>query len=71
MALRSCSECGREVSDQAVTCPHCGARVAVVRRANVATALLIVFAALVIGWMLFTEYQARKDFNESYWGDIL
>lgn len=25
MALISCSECGNEVSDRAVSCPHCGA----------------------------------------------
>lgn len=24
MALIKCSECGREVSDKATTCPHCG-----------------------------------------------
>jgi hypothetical protein len=25
MALVACGECGREVSDRAVACPHCGA----------------------------------------------
>jgi hypothetical protein len=25
MTLRPCAECGREISDQAPTCPHCGA----------------------------------------------
>lgn len=24
MAMINCPECGREISDQAVTCPHCG-----------------------------------------------
>jgi zinc-ribbon domain len=28
MALISCPECGREVSDQAPACPHCGAPIA-------------------------------------------
>lgn len=27
MALKKCKECGKEVSTQADTCPHCGARV--------------------------------------------
>lgn len=27
MALISCSECRKEISDKAVTCPHCGAPV--------------------------------------------
>ena len=26
MALIKCSECGKEMSDKATTCPHCGAR---------------------------------------------
>ena len=25
MALIACGECGREISDRAATCPHCGA----------------------------------------------
>ena len=24
MALVKCSECGKQMSDQAITCPHCG-----------------------------------------------
>ena len=27
MALISCKECGKEISDAATTCPHCGAPV--------------------------------------------
>jgi len=27
MALNKCKECGKEVSSQAKTCPHCGAPV--------------------------------------------
>lgn len=27
MALINCKECGREISDQAISCPHCGAPV--------------------------------------------
>lgn len=25
MAMTNCSECGKEISDKATTCPHCGA----------------------------------------------
>ena len=28
MALISCPECGKEVSDKAESCPHCGVRIA-------------------------------------------
>ena len=29
MALIACGECGKQISDKAVTCPHCGAPVAI------------------------------------------
>ncbi len=33
MALISCEECGKEMSDMAVSCPHCGfARMAVIQQ---------------------------------------
>lgn len=28
MALKPCEECGKEVSDKAAACPHCGAPIA-------------------------------------------
>ena len=28
MALISCSECGKEISDKATSCPHCGVPIA-------------------------------------------
>ena len=27
MALINCKECGKEISDGAITCPHCGAKI--------------------------------------------
>lgn len=30
MALINCTECGREVSDKATSCPHCGCPVSIV-----------------------------------------
>lgn len=32
MALISCSECGKEVSDTALTCPGCGATINLVEK---------------------------------------
>lgn len=34
MALVSCSECGKQVSDKAASCPHCGVAVAPVEQTN-------------------------------------
>ena len=45
MALTKCDECGGQLSDRAVSCPHCGAPVQ--RRGRRVAALLgVVFAAL-------------------------
>ncbi|MGZ4965913.1 MAG: zinc ribbon domain-containing protein [Chthoniobacterales bacterium] len=38
MALKACPECGKEVSDKATRCPHCGFRRSI--------------APLVIGWII-------------------
>jgi RNA polymerase subunit RPABC4/transcription elongation factor Spt4 len=27
MALINCKECGKEISDGAIACPHCGAKI--------------------------------------------
>ena len=34
MALIACAECGKEISDKAAACPHCGAPVAAVAQAE-------------------------------------
>jgi len=43
MALLNCSECNKEISDQARTCPHCGVK----KRSRIRDVLLGVVAAIV------------------------
>jgi len=40
MALINCSECKKEVSDKAASCPHCGAPIFIARESKAAGALL-------------------------------
>ena len=35
MALVKCSECGKEISDKALTCPHCGNPIQAIRNAQI------------------------------------
>lgn len=73
MALHSCRECGREISDQAVACPHCGApmragdarptRVVVVRRGPGGCAIIV--AIVVIGFLAVFVIGALKDNSRS------
>ena len=36
MALVKCSECGKEISDKALSCPHCGNPIQAIRNAQIA-----------------------------------
>lgn len=57
MALMPCVECGREISDKAAACPHCGAPVGVVETARESrapwgcgTLLMGLVAFAVLAW---------------------
>jgi DNA-directed RNA polymerase subunit RPC12/RpoP len=43
MAMVNCRECGKQVSDQAKACPHCGALVAMNDRERIVRVLMILF----------------------------
>lgn len=51
MALTTCPECGREVSDTAVICPHCGKTFNKQIAKNSASVRKVMFS-LVIGFVL-------------------
>lgn len=47
MALIKCTECGKDVSDEAKTCPHCG--VAIKHKGSALFWVFVVFFVLVVG----------------------
>jgi len=53
VSLTPCPECGREVSTQAVACPHCGAPIARARGTSVFGVIGKVLLVLIILFALF------------------
>lgn len=49
MAIRSCRECKKEVSDEAATCPHCG----IAKPVKKDTSLVAIVLAAVFGLFVF------------------
>lgn len=60
MALIKCEECGKEISEEARSCPNCGAKtdIAKKQKENIITALIIAVLILIIGVFAFAN---RKD----------
>lgn len=76
MALIKCAECGKEISDSAENCPHCGCKTNQGKTVTKAKSLLVSFvitaAVAVIGVFLFSSalpeldvYSAR--YGSAYW----
>lgn len=57
--LVKCKECGKEISDQAITCPHCGAPTPKVeedkdkKKGSCLYAIFIVIVLFVVGLVLW------------------
>lgn len=69
MALIKCIECGKEVSDKAKKCPHCGANNKIQSRKkdnkNILPIIIcLLLACLLIGGGIFA-YQVLKDNNDT------
>ena len=60
MALIKCKECGKEISEEARTCPNCGAKTDITKKKeeNIITALIIAVLILIIVVFIFAN---RKD----------
>lgn len=55
MSLVPCRECGRDVSDQAMKCPHCGARLRNPRRGlfgKLFKLAFVLFNIVMIAWII-------------------
>lgn len=73
MALTECSECGREVSDQAAACPQCGAPIAstleaAAKRKGIPTMpiviVLVLLAAVGVGFVVMGQNRAAQSKRE-------
>ena len=72
MAMIHCNECGKEISDSAERCPHCGCKTQ--RGQNVTQAkgllinLAIVIVLMVLGvFFIFTSWSELGDHSSYYW----
>ena len=58
MALIKCKECGKDISDQATTCPNCGAKtdIAIHKKKNIVLTLIaILFIAIILTSIYFVK----------------
>lgn len=55
MALIKCKECGKEISDQATTCPNCGAKTETAKhkKKNIITVLFIILIIAIVGTSVY------------------
>jgi len=60
MALKQCKECGNTVSNQAKTCPHCGARVKKSSWGLVCIIILVVGLFLVLPNIIIPKFIGRQ-----------
>lgn len=77
MALIKCLECGKEISDSAETCPHCGCKTSHGQTVNnEKTSMLIRYAfsvgALIIGIIILCSgLSFINEYTSGYWGEYL
>ena len=69
MALIQCSKCGKQISDKAKKCPHCGAnnKISNNKKSNKKILFIVIFILLIvllIGGGIFA-YQVLKDNNDT------
>ncbi len=62
MALTKCKECGKEVSTNAKTCPHCGVKNPGVSAKDMVLGLLVV---IFVGWLVTQCSSSDKDSEKS------
>ena len=66
MALINCPECGRQVSDKAAVCPHCGVTIAAKpRKSNrapiIITAAVIALAIVAVGFYYYNNVESDNE----------
>lgn len=72
MALIKCHECGKEISDSAEQCPHCGCKTkrgtTVSKAKGLMASYVIVLALMIVGVVLFfTSMYDLQDHSSYFW----
>lgn len=64
MAMMKCAECSKEISDQAASCPACGApNKSFVKPMNGFLKLLLIVGGLFVLFLMFGAYEGSKPEN--------
>ena len=63
MALVQCRECGKEVSDQAQTCPYCGIKTPSKKRRQIKWVITIILILVAIGLSVAAYQRIARAFS--------
>ena len=62
MAMRTCKDCGKEYSNSAKSCPHCGAANPKLVGLKIAQLVAVIFFCLVVFW-IYKSFTSEKKTN--------
>ena len=68
MALIKCSECGKEISDKAKVCPHCGTKYKSENendRKGFPTSVMFILIVIFVAVIFIIMNYNKKDYNNS------
>lgn len=66
MALIKCSECGKEISDRASSCPNCGCPIDNVSKKRINKKIIIVFLVAILFICIFIFFHFRSRIPDGY-----
>lgn len=67
MTLIACSECKKQISDQACSCPHCGSKLSSSKRIGSKGCLIgcLLLVVVVVGFVFYSALSSRARFSET------
>lgn len=66
MALVKCKECGKEISDQATSCPNCGCPIAKNKNDNtIIKILFLIIGIILLCWGISNAINSGKKLKEA------
>lgn len=67
MALKSCKECGKDVSSSAKSCPHCGKKLRMGALSKIILWVFVIFIVLTI----MSQFENQSKISRSSYAEIL